>query len=1098
MPEQNDIGLSTQTLADLLARERFLATEESKANMAATAAPLIYKSLQQNANYTDAALPNAAMNMLAPAIGSWAGLQNASIAPQVSRGMSPFDAGYISGVNTPMGTGFRNDFNQQMGGAMGDSLGAIANNLGFNRLMGMSPQQLSANMSNLGQSQAGQFLTEMAMRTPTMQAIMGGDPQRMQESIFANRHQYGLIPGSSVSPMDLAGQMAVTEHAMDLNQALKERIYPRGIVPDYNFTRGFRPEEMGETMAAMAERGAPTIDDAGRDVSQGMRGMNIDPGRKVQALGEMNRVLESISDLMGGGSIQQLLSTLDGLTQLQWPSLSRPKLEQTFREMSATANLLNVSGQTMMATTQQAQYGLQGTFGIGQQQAALGVTAGAYTGLEASAGLASTVLAIAASTGKPLDIVMAQQTAATALAMNSSRGRDTQHLGYLAQEGMISPDTYATFKQINAYGDVSQSKAMVDKIFRDVYGSTQQGRDISNSPGHMQQIRSATWDTGIVQGVYEDARNGQMGEFMDRSSRDLQGTSARYTRSLQQMTGLPMITGDQRAEAQRMATVDYFNNTIGGDTGKHLARLVDEIYATGSTPSQGAARMNNFLNSSPETAEDRERIKLAQAAGVTTAEIMNMRGTGWSGAQDFAMTTAGLRALQTILPGDTDVRDLLRERTNIATAMRKGASPDALATMNADFAAHLDAKFSTLSPDVKQSYNEAAIGASRLFFSNKAALAGTLRAEAMIDSGRDQGMSFASVAAESRDVGALLQRVSNGDMSSSEALLKLTGGPDATNKYFRTLDASTMATYSAAISAGKGSPELTKAIGLNRSTTFQLERSGRGVSNTRVGAGAINNAEAMNDFETAGDLSAGVRNGMSREALLEAAENEKNQDRRMTLIQRAAVELTRKDANGNPVQLDAGTAARILALQGELTGQRMAQGPRNTAALRQDIESPSLSIRDAMVKAANDLDDVSGGRGGGARHGGAFAGDITTADGSQRLAVGGGKKESLNAILKDFLGHNVSDTKAGLREFSGMSYQDLQTKISRDPSMAPKLSALVELRKKQQDETDAKSGKKPGSHGGAAGNYITGVLTLRSRSGQDQGTADFQGKLGSN
>lgn len=1239
MPEGSDIALSTQSLADLLARERFLSAEESKANMAATAAPLIYKSLQQEAKFTDAVLPNAALNMLAPAIGAFAGIQNPRIAPQVSPGMSPFEAAYIADVNTPMATNFRNAFNQNMGGAMGEGLGAIANNLGFNKVLGMSPQQLSANMANFGQSQAGQFLAEMAMRQPAVQAIMGGDPQKMQEGVFANRHKYGLIPGNPISPMDLAGQMNVTAHAMDIDQELMNKIYPKGIVPDYKFTRGFRPEEMGETMAAMAERGAGTMSDSGADVSQGMRGMDIDPRRKVQALGEMNRVMESLKDLMGGGSIQQLLSTLDGLTQLQWPTMNRPKLEQTFREMSATANLLNVSGQTMMATTQQAQYGLQGSLGIGQQQAALGVTAGAYTGLEASAQLASSVLAISSHTGKPVDVVMAQQVAANALGMNSARGRDMQHIGYLAQEGMVSPETYANLKTVNSYGDISQTKALVDTIFTGVYGSAQQGRAISNSPGQMQQIRSDTKDPGIVQDVYEAVRNGQAKEFMDRSSRDLQGTGANYIRNLQQMTGLPMITTNERAAAQKDATVAYFKDTIGGEEGAHLARIAEEIYATGKTPSQGASRMNNFINTSPETVQYREPVKRAQAAGVSSTELGNIHGKDWAGAQDFAMDAAGLKALQSILPGDTDVKALLRERTQLATAMRKSkGTPEeaaAIASLSADFTTHYNAKFEGLSPDAKRSVNAAAEVAATAFINTRNAGRGTAQAEEMVNKGNDLGLGFGTVLSEATNANILMNKFGLGQVSAEDALKMLNGGPVAGAKYYNTISDSTKEVYTAAINAGKDSPELKEAVRSSRATVLGLQTSKRRVADARAGTGAINIYEAIGDQNVAGDLQAALRAGTSTQMLYEAVLNESGQDRRMTLSQRAFTELTRVDDNGNPVGIGKATLPNILGIEGspdqaeamkaidanpdargasrrlqhginalysgsgaggvaaheiaaleklknptlnvatgalwrdstagtmtdekyekfeadvvekmkelkmpesdiqskvlphlrqlrtagttygvklkELRGEREAvtadpkiseivtkaqerttaieSGPKRTDAWRQHVE---------MTDAADALDEISGGRwGDGVAHGAAFAGGITVdkKTGAKELGIGGGKKESVSAILTDFLGRKVGtgkdDVMTGLKEFSGMDFQQLKTKINERPDLAPKLSALINLKKEQQEDLEKGAGKAE-KHASGGRNHITGTLTLRGRAGNDMGHGDFSGRM---
>jgi len=599
---------------------------------------------------------NLALGVLAPIAAQMMGMQNPQFQPQAGPGVTPSMAYYMRDVQAPIFQAAQQQYLWQWGGMMGGAVGAMTGNA-----------QIQQNMINAGQSDIGRMITQMVMSTPIAQNIMGGDPMRMQESIFAAR---GSFAGNQlVDPRNLSAQVGMARQTNDFIMNLTGAMYGRpdggmGITPNFSFTRGFGAQDIGTLAQQMAIRGTPGFvgltETAGMDPGQARAVEGVRSTGRVQQLGQMLGTVSALSELMGGGTMNELITTLDRLTNMRWPTLNAARLEQTFRQMSATAQVIGVSGPTMMATAENFQQGMNMAAGIGPAQAALGVTAGGYADLPVAGYLTNLTLGGAKARGVQGDPVAvarmaAQQTALMNIGFNAPFGRDARLMGWLAETGQIDVGTFNNFVQST---NPEQAQAFANQAFTSAFGT--------NGPARARRMMlDPAMASVVTQGtqyfagpVTEGIVNFQNVEFAERAHRGLMQTEAGFARRLATEAGrLPGLPVPLAAHARMQGTLDYLT-AVAREPGlaADVRQIFDQATGEGLQPQQAMARVQQFMTANPAFEPHRMAIRQAQQESLMGEETNRIAFLSPE-LQEDAITRAQRRVWRT----DPSLRPLIGE-----------------------------------------------------------------------------------------------------------------------------------------------------------------------------------------------------------------------------------------------------------------------------------------------------------------------------------------------------------------------------------------------------------------------------------------------------
>lgn len=583
--------------------------------------PFIYSQAQQaGPTNTGNAYGNLALQVLAPIAAQMMGVQNPQFMPAAPPGVSPSTAYYMRDVQSPIFQAAQQQYLWQWGGALGGTMGAMTGNA-----------QWQQNLVNAGQSDIGRMVTQMAMGTPLMQNVMGGDPMRMQEMLFASR---GSLAGRQVvDPYNISAQIGMARQTNDFAMNLTQAMYQRpngemGITPNMGFTRGFSAQDIGGLAQQMAVRGAPGFvglaETGGMDPTQARAIEGQRASGRTEQVRQMVSTMSSLSELMGGGSMTELIKALDRLTNMQWPTLNPSRMEQTFRRMSATAEVLGVSGTTMLATAESFQQGMNMSAGIGPGQAALGITAGGYAGLPVAQYLTDMTLSGAKARGVQADPVAvarmtAQQSALVGIGFNSPFGKDARMMGWLAETGQIDVGTFQGFIQSQS---PEQAQSYANQTFNGVFGAggAAKARRMMNDPAMAAVITQQTQNfAGPVVGGIVDM---QGIEFSQRVQRTLLSTEAGYAQTIARAAGRSYnLPTAELAHTRLQGTLDYLTGQGARELGTDVRNVFDRAIATNQTPQQAMMQAQRFIDTSAALVPYRSGIQQAQRAMVMGEEI---------------------------------------------------------------------------------------------------------------------------------------------------------------------------------------------------------------------------------------------------------------------------------------------------------------------------------------------------------------------------------------------------------------------------------------------------------------------------------------------
>ena len=498
------------------------------------------------------------MDVMAPLAGQFLlGMKDPIRQPKLAPGMSPFDAMYSQRVTGPQWARTEKDVLTGLGMGLADDIGKAGTQLGLNNIMGVSATQMERTLAEKGRGSAGRMLAGVVANSPMAKEIMGGDVLGMHKELFRNRHALAAIPGDPIGPMDVQGQEVARAHAMDFGGQLTKAIRGTenggiGMLPDYGFTRGYRDEQIGEVAARMTERGAGTKLGAGT-----MRGADVPAGAKVEAVGQMNKTLEALGDLIGSDDISQLFKSLDKLTQNQWPDINPAALEDTFRNMKASADMLGTSAGQMISTTNAMQSVMKGSLAPG-----LGQSGGGYTQLPVGQMMAENVMAIAQTTGKtsPQDIerITQQQGGLMAVGMQSTQGRDLQMIEYAREKGMVSEADYADLQGTIASGSKMEQQGLAQSMLKKAFGSEAEVSHMKNDPNMLAFMRENTSARG-ARNVAGSIMTAQQTEYTEVVRKELTDSLDRRNQDMVKQTGRRRaMPKGERADLEMQVVKDYF------------------------------------------------------------------------------------------------------------------------------------------------------------------------------------------------------------------------------------------------------------------------------------------------------------------------------------------------------------------------------------------------------------------------------------------------------------------------------------------------------------------------------------------------------------
>jgi len=646
--------------------------------------PFLYRAVQQPPRITGLDQIDAILGMIGPTIGTHVfGMQDPQMMPRMGPGIDPWSAYYAARVTTPLYQTAREQQVWQLGGQVGGTLGQIGTTMGIPEMIGMTPQDFQMSMTNAGQNQVGRALTEAMVNMPAVQRVMGGNPLAAQDYMFGRRHALGVIPGMPAHPMDIEAQTEIARHTAEMNRELMYAIRPMGLTQDAYFTQGLRDEDIAKLTVQMAQRGADVVGPGGEVIPQGMRGVDVDPRAKVAAVGEMNRVIRSVMDVVGSDDFDEAMRTLDTLTQKQWPRVNSQALLQSFREIQASTALLAgqgipINNRTMVQMVGEAQEKLQASIGIGEEERAIGMTGGGYGQMPAATLLAETAAAVSGATNMPIQQAMRQQIALTQIGMASPMGRDIQHMAYLRSQNFISEEQFARFEEAVATSDTGRVKTMAEQVYEEAYGEAAIGRQMTDDP-IVRQLMQGYTDAGTARRAMGMLMAGQGREVAQRMSEATQQQMRLSTRQIEQLTGMTArLDPEEASRIQREATLAVLRER---NAPEWAAEQVQDVYQRaierGETPQRAMRQVQHYLGGA-RFADWREDIQTAQRTALTRAQAERAVPVSEAEREEQEEMAAMQAGLRDVLRGGADqetrreIREVRKLQRQAARAERKG------------------------------------------------------------------------------------------------------------------------------------------------------------------------------------------------------------------------------------------------------------------------------------------------------------------------------------------------------------------------------------------------------------------------------------------
>lgn len=624
-------------------------------------APFMHQAVPAPRPVTGMPTFDALMSMAAPAIGQHVlGMNNPVNLPHLAPGVSPTSGFIARDVTQPMVTASQDQKRYQIGVGAGEQLGRIGSNLGIHRALGVSAEEFQHGMGNLGAMGGGRDLAAQALSTPMMQQVMGGDVMGAHDTILRNRHALGRVPGELLAPMDIEGQAGLMEHASKFSTELTKAI--RGgedglltTTPNYDFTRGFRDEELSELGATMAQRG----------VSQ-MQGVDSDISGKVDAVGETAKSMRAVSELIGGGEMSELISALDKISNKQWPAMlssgNASGLRQSIQEISSAAKVFGVTGEEM-------------TNAVASFTGERGVGGGVYGDMAAGQMMASHVYAVARTNpNKPISQVAGEQRKLMEQAMDSEQGRDIRLLNYAHSQGLITDNAMDDVMASIATGTKIQQESVATHALKSAFGSEAAVDRMTRDDAFMRWADQNTDGSTRGMDMMMAATGREFGERFQQNILDNVGKSSSAYRTQNDVRA--SLTTKQMAETKMAATLKYFEGdeeTIG----LLEAAYADAMAEGGAHPEASALRRVNNVLSGAQYEEQRGEVLRQQRNAVTRKEGENIASGGFESFTDAQDVIEGLkRGAGKFM--DVDQNDAVRGLLNASeAAAREGDQAEA-------------------------------------------------------------------------------------------------------------------------------------------------------------------------------------------------------------------------------------------------------------------------------------------------------------------------------------------------------------------------------------------------------------------------------------
>ena len=591
-------------------------------------APFMHRGVPAPRPVTGVPTVDALMSMAAPAIGQYAlGMTNPVNLPHLAPGVSPSSGFYARDVTQPMVTASQDQKRYQIGLGAGEQLGRIGSNLGVHRALGVSAEEFQHGMGNLGAMGGGRDLAAQALSTPMMQQVMGGDVMGAHDTILRNRHALGRVPGELLAPMDIEGQTGLMEHASKFSTELTKAI--RGgedglltTTPNYDFSRGFRDEELSELGATMAQRG----------VSQ-MQGVDSDISGKVDAVGETAKSMRAVSELIGGGEMDELISALDKISNKQWPAMlssgNASGLRQSIQEISSAAKVFGVTGEEMT----NAVASFTGERGVGE---------GVYGDMAAGQMMASHVYAVARTNpNKPISQVAGEQRQLMENAMDSEQGRDIRLLNYAHSQGLITDNAMDDVMGSIATGTKIQQESVATHALKAAFGSEATVDRMTRDDAFMRWADQNTDGSTRGMDMMMAATGREFGERFQQNILDNVGKGSSEYRTQNDVRA--SLTTKQKAETKMAATLEYFEgdaDTVGLLEAAHA----DAMAEGGPHPEAEALRRVNKVLSGAQYKEQRGEVLRQQRNAVKQKEGENIASGSFESFTDAQDVIKGLTA----------------------------------------------------------------------------------------------------------------------------------------------------------------------------------------------------------------------------------------------------------------------------------------------------------------------------------------------------------------------------------------------------------------------------------------------------------------------
>lgn len=554
-----------------------------------------------NEMFSTIAQPTSMMGQLqsiaGPMFAQAAGMNGIQIAPHANPNQGVGEAWYAQHRNNAQWQMMQDAYMRNAAGGVGRLAGDIGINMGLHKTMGMSAQDFIAMTEGRARSGAGQFVTQQLMGSDAMTGIMGGNPMQMFQTMFANRHSFGL-PGNMQSlPFNARQQNAITGVTTDLATTLADAIRGNaggavGMAQNMGFTRGFRDEQIGDLAVRMQQSGRfggiTTGMVMARESGDTIASKQY-AGRFKGEIGDMIKSFEALGDLTGDrGDMGKLMETMSQLTQGQWERMDPSEITRGIRNIQGLATVLGKSKDEMLQAVASMQANIGGGMGITANARAAGITGGGYTSLEAATQMTGDIYEIARRGGDTsaagIQRVTQQQTALNAIGMQSGAGKGMRALAYAESQGMVSPAVAGELMRQLASGSGATRTAAVDEVARLVGGSEARGREMMRDDKMMAYMAENT-NSAAAANAMSGMRQGRAAEHVNEAEAASDRAIRRGVKDMNKLTGRRYASDPTKtSEAKRDAVLEYMRKNGGGDGADVAQQAYENAIKDGMSP----------------------------------------------------------------------------------------------------------------------------------------------------------------------------------------------------------------------------------------------------------------------------------------------------------------------------------------------------------------------------------------------------------------------------------------------------------------------------------------------------------------------------------